>query len=88
MATSSQHVVTAANGSETAQIPAPESAKEKLRSRPHLPWMVFGTDGKGVDENSNPPPALSVGNTPEVEDMTAEQRARMRFAVKGNVVCK
>ena len=85
---SSQHGVPATNGRETAQIHAPESAKEKLRSRPHIPWMDLGTGGKGDDEKFNAPPALAVGKGDEVKELTAEQRARMRFAVKGNAVCK
>ena len=50
--------------------------------------MDLGTGGKGDDEKFNAPPALAVGKGVEVKELTAEQRARMRFAVKGNAVCK
>ncbi|KAL1955706.1 hypothetical protein VTO42DRAFT_8178 [Malbranchea cinnamomea] len=70
----------------TAKIPTPESAKDKLRSRSHIPWMRLGTGGTGDDEKFNAPPPLALGKGPEVDGLTAADRARIRFAVKGNAI--
>lgn len=63
---------------DTTQIPAPESAKEKLRARPHIPWMRLGKDAE--DNTANAPPVAT-------EALPSAESARMRFATRGNAVC-
>jgi hypothetical protein len=65
---------------EISQLPAPESAKQKLRSRPHIPWMHLGKGGTADDHPLNAPPAAYSGGD-------AAESARRRFEVSGNAVC-